>query len=139
MNVVPEQAMVPYVYECSRTIYGDGETKAAFIHRDDIGRFVARIVADERTLNRYVFAYGGEATLHELFALAERITGRKIERRYVSRQSSLSLLRDLYICMYIYANSVLRKRGKSFCNISRTKELRGGTRRITSISIVCGS
>lgn len=94
VNVVPEQAMVPYVYECSRTIYGDGETKAAFIHRDDIGRFVARIVADERTLNRYVFAYGGEATLHELFALAERITGRKIERRYKTGEELLQYIKD---------------------------------------------
>lgn len=50
----------------SHAIYGTGEVKTAVIARSDIGKFVAEIIGDERTLNRYVFCWGDEKTQNEM-------------------------------------------------------------------------
>lgn len=45
---------MPWLYEASRYVYNDGLVKTAYTDLTDIGRFVARIVADPRTLNHHV-------------------------------------------------------------------------------------
>ncbi|KAH7020889.1 uncharacterized protein B0I36DRAFT_393121 [Microdochium trichocladiopsis] len=53
----------------------------------DVGRFVARIVADgERTLNKCVFAYGEVLTHKQLWDTVERLSGEKLERNEVTPQ-----------------------------------------------------
>ncbi len=54
----------------------------------DVGRYVARIIADERTLNKYVFAYGQVSSQNEDVALMERLSGEKIEAVRVSGDST---------------------------------------------------
>jgi hypothetical protein len=49
-----KKAYVPWLYEASRYVYNDGVVKTAYTDLGDIGQFVARIVADPRTLNQYV-------------------------------------------------------------------------------------
>ncbi|KAJ7035521.1 hypothetical protein C8F04DRAFT_1342400 [Mycena alexandri] len=66
-------------------IHGDGKTPTILIDREDIGRFVARIVKDNRTLNKSVIAYGDVLSENEVFGTMERLSGEKIERQYVSR------------------------------------------------------
>jgi hypothetical protein len=40
-----------------REFYGDGEKKIAMTNKENMGLFVAQIIADSRTLNQYVFMY----------------------------------------------------------------------------------
>src|SRR5688572_8060043 len=69
-------------------IYGDGSVKTAVTDQQDIGRFVARIIADPKTLNKQVFAYGEVTTLNEIFNLVEKFTGETIARKYVSQEQA---------------------------------------------------
>lgn len=57
----------------TRTVYGSGDVK-----RRDIGKYTARIISDDRTLNKYVLAYTEELTQKEIVAVAERVLGEKI-------------------------------------------------------------
>lgn len=75
----PKTAPHPVVYEMSRKIYGTGDKKNAVTDLRDIGTVVARAIADDRTLNRYVFFRAEEVTQHETFKLAERISGQTIK------------------------------------------------------------
>jgi len=60
-------------------LYGTGDVKTAVTDRGDIGRFVARIITDSRTLNQYVFCWAEETTQNEVFALAKRVSQKKID------------------------------------------------------------
>ncbi|THG97682.1 hypothetical protein EW145_g7565 [Phellinidium pouzarii] len=77
---VKSTGLGPLVDAYSREIVGAGDVKSAMIDTRDIGEFVARILLDERTVNRYVFCYGEEVTQSEIHALAERVSGHKIDR-----------------------------------------------------------
>lgn len=63
---------------------GTGDVPTAVTEVSDVGRFVARIVVDPRTLNKMVFMYGDVVTPNQVFDLMERLSGEKVERRYVS-------------------------------------------------------
>ena len=56
----------------TRTIYGSGDVKLALTDVRDIGKFVAEIIDDERTLNRYVFCWGDEKTQNEIWEIARK-------------------------------------------------------------------
>lgn len=72
-------------------IHGDGNAPNLLTDLRDIGRFVARIVADDRTLNRYVYTWSDVLSENEIFDLVEEVSGEKIERKYV-RYLSLPVL-----------------------------------------------
>lgn len=63
---------------------GDGDTPMALTDMRDVGRFVARAIADPRTLNKSVFAWGEEWTQARVWELLERVSGEEIPRKYVS-------------------------------------------------------
>lgn len=67
----------------SDTIIGDGNTLSARTDVRDIGRYVARIIADPRTLNKYVFAYNELWSQNQIYDLLEKLSGEKLERQYV--------------------------------------------------------
>lgn len=50
----------------------------------DVGRYVAKIVADPRTLNKMVFAYSELLTQKQVWDTVEKVSGEKVERKYVS-------------------------------------------------------
>ncbi|KAJ7214931.1 hypothetical protein GGX14DRAFT_609778 [Mycena pura] len=50
----------------------------------DIGRYVALIIKDARTLNKYVATYSDVLSENEIFALVEEMSGEKIARNYES-------------------------------------------------------
>lgn len=52
-------------------LIADGAARTAMIDQADIGRYVARIIADPRTLNRAVFAYGEVTTQNAVWAAVE--------------------------------------------------------------------
>ena len=64
-------------------IVGDGNTPSACTHVRDIGRYVARVIADPCTVNKSVFTYSEVFTPEEVFAMVERLSGEALERKYV--------------------------------------------------------
>ncbi|KAJ7463473.1 hypothetical protein B0H11DRAFT_2175167 [Mycena galericulata] len=72
------------IFASNNDIYGDGTMPTMLTDLRDIGRFVARIIRDPRTLNRFVFTYGDVLSQNELFALMEDVSGEKIERNHIS-------------------------------------------------------
>lgn len=59
---------------------GDGDVPSARIDIVDIGKFVARIITDPRTLNRSVLAYGAVKTQREIWDMFESLSGEQIPR-----------------------------------------------------------
>lgn len=70
-------------------IIGDGEAKNLLTDLRDIGRFVARIVKDPRTLNKKVVTWSDELSQNEIFKLVEKLTGETVERNHVSNEEAL--------------------------------------------------
>lgn len=64
-------------------IHAGGDAPNILTDLRDIGRFVARIIADERTLNKYVYTWGDVLTENEIFSIVEELSGEKIARNYV--------------------------------------------------------
>ncbi|BCS18471.1 aromatic alcohol reductase [Aspergillus puulaauensis] len=75
-------------------IHGDGNAPNLLTDLRDIGRFVARIVDDERTLNRYVYTWSDVLSENEIFELVEEGSGEKIERKYETAQQIEKRLED---------------------------------------------
>lgn len=65
-------------------LYHDGEAKTMLTDKRDIGRFVARIVRDERTINQKLFTYSDVISQNEIVEIIERKTGEKVEYTKVS-------------------------------------------------------
>ena len=64
-------------------IVGDGNTPTALTDLRDIGRYVAKIIVDDRTLNKSVFAYNTVVTQNDIYNLMEEISEEKVVRNYV--------------------------------------------------------
>lgn len=69
-------------------IGGDGNMLSAITDVRDIGAYVARIIADPRTLNHMVFAYNELITQNQVYDLLEKMSGEKVERNHVSSVQS---------------------------------------------------
>lgn len=65
-------------------IHGDGEAPNLLTDLRDIGKFVARIIDDERTLNKSVFCYGDVLTENQICSLMEDVSGEKLDMEIVS-------------------------------------------------------
>lgn len=65
-------------------IVADGNSPIALTDLRDIGRYVAKIITDDRTLNKMVLAYNEVKTQNEIYDLLEEISEEKIQRNYVS-------------------------------------------------------
>lgn len=73
-------------------IAGSGNTPIAHTDLADVGRYVARIIVDPRTLNKMVFAYGELKTQNEIYDLIEGQSGEVIQRKYLSKEVITSIL-----------------------------------------------
>lgn len=67
-------------------VIGDGTTPMALIDNRDIGKFVARVIADPRTKNKHVFCYGEVKCQNDVFDTLERISGERITRHELSAE-----------------------------------------------------
>lgn len=83
-----------YAIRKDNIIYGDGNAPNLMTDLRDIGRFVSRIIKDPRTLNQKVFTYSDEITQHEILAMAERLSGEKIEYQTMSADELKQLIVD---------------------------------------------
>ncbi|UQC83831.1 uncharacterized protein CLUP02_09327 [Colletotrichum lupini] len=76
LPALPSGRFRPMVEEyCTTRVIGDGNTPWALTNNRDIGNFVSRIIADPRTLNKMVFAYGEVKTQNEAFDILEKVSG----------------------------------------------------------------
>ncbi|KAF2015805.1 NAD(P)-binding protein [Aaosphaeria arxii CBS 175.79] len=71
-------------------VYGGGDVKNLLTDKRDIGRFVARIVKDERTLNQKVSCWGEELSQNEIIELVERKTGEKVDVTPISKEDLIA-------------------------------------------------
>ena len=65
-------------------VHGDGEAPNLLIDLREIGSFVARIIDDERTLNKYVVCYGDVLSENQIFSTLEELSGEKLKASIVS-------------------------------------------------------
>jgi hypothetical protein len=49
-------------------------------NKENMGLFVAQIIADSRTLNQYVFMYDDVRTRNEIYEVASRISGKDFHK-----------------------------------------------------------
>lgn len=63
------------VKEMTWKIYGDGKARNLVTNNQNIGKYVARILADPRTLNHSVIIWEDEVSQEEAHALGERLSG----------------------------------------------------------------
>ncbi|KAE8378860.1 hypothetical protein BDV26DRAFT_260720 [Aspergillus bertholletiae] len=75
------------MYAPNTTIHAGGDTPNLLTDLRDIGPFVARIIADPRTLNRSVYTYSDVLTENEVFNMMEELSGEKIDRDYMSAEA----------------------------------------------------
>ncbi|KAF2112812.1 isoflavone reductase family protein [Lophiotrema nucula] len=71
-------------------VFHDGEAKTLLTDKRDMGRFVARIIKDSRTLNQKVFTYSDSLSQNEIIALLEEKSGEKVETTRVSASELLA-------------------------------------------------
>ncbi|KAK1656501.1 hypothetical protein BDP81DRAFT_364641 [Colletotrichum phormii] len=87
LPALPSGRFRPMVEEYSTThIIGDGNTPWALTNNRDIGNFVSRIIADQRTLNKMVFAYGEVMTQNEAFDILEKVSGETVTREVITKE-----------------------------------------------------
>ncbi|KAI8300859.1 hypothetical protein K4K59_001338 [Colletotrichum sp. SAR11_240] len=73
-------------------IPGDGNMKTYVIDNEDVGKFVARIIVDPRTVNKRVMAAGASMSFNEMFAIAEELTSDTVTRKHVSAEELKSMI-----------------------------------------------
>lgn len=64
-------------------LYAGGTAPNMLIDKRDVGRITVKIIKDERTLNKRVYAYGDLLSQNEIHAIIEEKTGEKLELTYV--------------------------------------------------------
>ncbi|KAI2816483.1 hypothetical protein CBS147321_5168 [Aspergillus niger] len=67
-------------------IVGDGNQKFGLTDMGDIGKYVAQIISDARTLNRRVFAYTEVLSMNEIWDTMATVSGEIPPRDYVSEE-----------------------------------------------------
>ncbi|RSL66384.1 hypothetical protein CEP53_003391 [Fusarium sp. AF-6] len=83
------------VMETSDGIAVDGNAPVAFTNMRDIGLYTVRIISDPRTLDRMVFAYNEVLTFNQMYDIAERVSGEKLHRKYVSAEEIEAQVREM--------------------------------------------
>ena len=67
-----------------QSIPGDGTVPSALTDLRDIGPYVARVIKDERTLNKQVLVYNEMWTPNQVYDILEKLSGEKLPRKYDS-------------------------------------------------------
>jgi hypothetical protein len=87
---VPSGCLDYAVTTPNTTTYGNGEAATLLTDKRDMGRFVARIIKDERTLNKKVFTHSDALSQKDIIKIMEKATGETVETDSVSRGVFLS-------------------------------------------------
>ncbi|RGP76891.1 isoflavone reductase [Fusarium longipes] len=79
----------------NNNVIGGGNNLSALVNANDIGKYVAVIIQDNRTINKKVFAYTESKTQNEIFELVEKVAGEKPERTEMSKEQIEAQLAQL--------------------------------------------
>ncbi|RKK66508.1 hypothetical protein BFJ69_g15340 [Fusarium oxysporum] len=74
-------------------ITGDGNTPSGYIDLRDVGKWVARIITDPRTLNKKVFAFNIVLTTNQICDIIERVSGETIPRVYITHDEATAAVK----------------------------------------------
>lgn len=99
-------AMMP-----SNEFHGDGEQPNIIGDLRDLGRWTAKIIEDERTLNKYVFTCSDVLSENQIYSIVEELTGEKLERSQVRLHSVHTLGTQLTVMAH--QDFIRRNRGES--------------------------
>ncbi|OTA53883.1 NAD(P)-binding protein [Hypoxylon sp. EC38] len=72
----------------------DGNVPSALADIRDVGRYVARIITDPRTLNKRVHVYNEVYAQNQIYDTIERLTGESLPRSYISEEDAVSRLNN---------------------------------------------
>ncbi|KAF5623697.1 isoflavone reductase P3 [Fusarium tjaetaba] len=75
----------------------DGSHATSLTDLRDIGHYVAKIITDERTLNKYVFAYNEVWTQEEIHTHLEKVSGEKIPRNLMPAKDIEATIADAQV------------------------------------------
>lgn len=78
----------------SPEIAGGGNVLSGLTDLRDIGKYVARIMQDERTINKWVFVYNELWSQNAVYDLVEKRLGEKIDRTYLSEKDLLARIEN---------------------------------------------
>ena len=84
-----------------RGFYGDGNTKSAVTNKDHIGDFVARIIADPRTLNQHILVHEDEVSQNEIYEVCNRVTGEDFHKYKEPVRTSTVYLIHVILILHI--------------------------------------
>ncbi|KAF8920525.1 hypothetical protein CPB85DRAFT_1556573 [Mucidula mucida] len=118
------QGMFPYPHATpensfiTKTYVGDRQQRVLYTELHSIGTFVARILADPRTLNQTVIAYDGEANLDDIYTVASKISGEdffdftrvpdeELFARMKSDDIGIKVISQYYNSLYIRGDNTL--------------------------------
>ncbi|QKD59049.2 uncharacterized protein FOBCDRAFT_205804 [Fusarium oxysporum Fo47] len=73
--------------EIADRITRDGIMLFALTDIQDIGRYMAQIITDSRTLNQIVFAYNEIWTQNQIYDLLEKLSGERLDCKYVPAEA----------------------------------------------------
>ena len=90
----------------TQSIPGDGNVPSALTDLRDVGKYVTRVIKDERTLNAMVFVYNELWTSNEIYDLLEKLSGEKVPRKYTSAEK--------YEQQILEADSTLKDKPEDF-------------------------
>jgi len=90
-------------------IANKGEQPSALTDLRDVGRYVARVIKDDRTLNKQVLVYNEMWSQSQVWDKLEEVSGEKLTRNYVSQEQLEGKLAD--------AKKVLESDPSSFMNL----------------------
>ncbi|GCB21187.1 isoflavone reductase homolog P3 [Aspergillus awamori] len=70
-----------------KTVHGEGTAPNILTDLRDIGRFVARIILDDRTINKYVYTSGDVLSENDIYRIAAEVSGEKLEPDRISHEN----------------------------------------------------
>ncbi|KAM0426092.1 hypothetical protein ACHAPT_008723 [Fusarium lateritium] len=81
-------------YDSESRIGADGNVPSALADIRDVGRYVARIIADPRTLNKKVHVYSEVFTRNQVYDIVEKHSGEKLDREYITEEEVISRIEE---------------------------------------------
>jgi len=76
----------------SNRFIGDGNAKNILMDKRDVGRLMAKIIKDHRTLNHKVVTVGAVLSQNEIWDIVEKVTGEKPEKQIISESELMKQL-----------------------------------------------
>lgn len=76
----------------------------------DIGRYMAMIISDPRTLNKKILAYNLVSSQNKIYELMEELSEEKIDRNYVSRTDARLRIKSMWLTDFFFFRSTGSRR-----------------------------